>query len=127
MTPNPTIAAATRLADALDAENRALRALDLPAATALLTEKAAATEALAEARRAGATPGGPDAAAAAARLRSLAEENRRLLERAIAVQNRIIGTLARAARQGAAPSRYGAGGAPAATRQAAACAVVARA
>ncbi|MBC7801937.1 MAG: hypothetical protein H7Z10_15065, partial [Gemmatimonadaceae bacterium] len=52
-----------------------------------------------------------EAAGLALRLRDLAEENRTLLERAIAVQGRVLDLVARAARQGAGANRYGAGGA----------------
>lgn len=107
-------AAAARLSRVLDAENAALRTLDLPAAAALLNEKLAATRSLAEAAAHAGTreAPNPEAAGLALRLRDLAQENRLLLERAIAVQGRVLDLVARAARQGTGqPLRYGAGGA----------------
>ncbi len=96
------IDAAIRLADALARENQALAALDLPRAAGMLGDKQRAADAFLAAQSLlshGATAR-PDAAArdVAARLGMLAEENRRLLERAIAVQGRVIGTLAQAVR-----------------------------
>ncbi len=46
----------------------------------------------------------------ARRLQSLSQENRMLLERAIAVQGRVIGVIARAAAPATAPSGYSARG-----------------
>ena len=96
------IDAAIRLADALVRENQALAALDLPRAASMLADKQRAADAFfaAQTLLADGTPAEPNAAArdVAARLGTLAEENRRLLERAIAVQGRVIGTLARAVR-----------------------------
>ncbi len=112
MTPEGMMTAIARLADAVAAENAALRALDLPAAAALLAQKQTAAAALAAAR-AGAAPS-PALRAAAARLQLLAEENRRLLERAIAVQTRVLGVLAGAARAANPAPRYGRSGAYAA-------------
>jgi gamma-glutamyltranspeptidase len=124
---NELIAAAARLADALRAENEALAALDLKRAAAMLPEKteaAAAFTALGNAMRPGQEPEARDLAA---RLRDLAEENRRLLERAIAVQGRVLETIASAARAQASAPRYGARGALAPDRKAAAFALSARA
>ncbi len=111
MTP-ALIDAAVRLADTLARENQALAALDLPLAASLLADKQRAADAFLVAQ----TLALHDASARqhattrdlAARLATLAEENRRLLERAIAVQGRVIGVLARAARPEA--SGYGAHG-----------------
>ena len=111
------IEAAVHLADTLARENAALRALDLAAAAGMLDEKQHAAEAFLEAQArvaSGLTAGplpGPPSREVAERLTALAEENRRLLERAIAVQGRLLGTLARAAQPVA--SRYGARGGPA--------------
>jgi len=94
------IAAAERLAATLEAENAALVALDLPAAAALLEHKRQAL-----ARFAGVL--GTNAAGAepiAARLRSLAQDNKALLERAMAAQGRVMAIIARAAMT---PSSYG--------------------
>ncbi len=86
-------ALAEALSDILAAENAALAALDMKAATALLPAKHAATAALAAAQRLS-LPAPPHAAAT--RLRSLALENKRLLERAMTVQDRLLACIARA-------------------------------
>jgi len=88
------IVATERLANVLDRENAALRAMDLRRATALLPEKAAAIADMEQA-----APGlpHPSLAAAARRLNSVTLENRCLLERAIAAQRRVIGIVVRAA------------------------------
>ena len=105
-----------RLAEALRAENEALAALDLSRAGRLATSKIAASDAFAAAYAAqaklGAAPEGPvreAAAALARRLEELGRENRRLLERAVALQSRVIETIAgaavpRAGVQGYAPA-----------------------
>lgn len=109
------IAAAVRLADVLRAENDALARLDLTAASVLLDEKQEAAAAFA--RLAGAAapsrPGSQEAREVAARLRALAQDNQRLLERAMLVQNRVIDTVTRAAAVSVARAapRYGRGGA----------------
>lgn len=109
------IAAAVRLADVLRAENDALARLDLPAAAALLDGKQEAAAAFAR-LAAAAAPGRPapgEAREVAAGLRELAQDNQRLLERAMLVQNRVIGTITRAAAASVARAapRYGRGGA----------------
>lgn len=98
------ILAGQRLAEALRAENEALAALDLSRAAGLANGKIAATDAFAAAYAAqakhGAAPEGPvrEAAAILARgLDELGRENRRLLERAVALQSRVIETIAAAA------------------------------
>lgn len=141
-TPTPTlIAAAVRLADVLQTENAALAALNMPAAVRLLPEKLAAADAFAAAQ-AGADVGarerqagrhGIELDAVARRLQALAAENRRLLDRAMLVQGRVIATVAKAARataERAAPgygtphgAQHGAHRAP----RLAACAVVTQA
>ncbi|MBN9562577.1 MAG: hypothetical protein J0H14_17895 [Alphaproteobacteria bacterium] len=93
------IDAAIRLADALARENEALAALDLPRAAGMLADKQRAADAFFAAQAL--LPDGLPTTAGrdvAERLGILAEENHRLLERAIAVQGRVIGTLARAVR-----------------------------
>jgi hypothetical protein len=113
MTQAPNLqAAAIQLADTLAAENAALRALDLPGAAALLVQKQAALAAFAAARTCGRPA--PALLPTAIRLRELAEENRRLLERAITVQTRVLGVLAGAARSVNVAPRYGRSGAYAA-------------
>lgn len=120
MTPD-LIAAAIHLASLLERENAALTALDFPRAVQMLEDKRRATEAFtaaqsvaASAAASGSTlaPGQPRAIHdLAERLRVLADENKWLLERAMAVQGRVIGTIARAVpRVAQANPRYGAGG-----------------
>ena len=93
------------LADTLTVENAALAALDLPRAGAMLARK---QRALADLAAMKVTPASHDAAERMARrLRALAVENKRLLERAIAVQGRVIGVIARATTAAAAPTGYG--------------------
>lgn len=98
------ILAGHRLAEALRAENEALAKLDLPSAATLASSKIAATDAFAAAYAAqakhGAAPEGPVRQAASVltrRLEELGQENRRLLERAVALQSRVIETIAGAA------------------------------
>lgn len=105
------IAAVSGLADLLERENAALAAMDLPRAAAMLTEKTAGVAALAAAageRNAAASP--PDLVLAARRLNVLALENRRLLERAMEAQERVIGIVARAVASTATRPAYGARG-----------------
>ncbi len=99
------ITAGTRLAETLEAENAALAALDLPRAAGMLADKRSAVAEFAAARTA---PAPSEAAERMARrLQALAMENKRLLERAIAVQGRVIGVIARAATASAEPAGYG--------------------
>jgi hypothetical protein len=106
--------AGLRLAEALDAENRALAALDLEAAVALAPAKSAAADAFAAARdaaaKADARAEGQERTLAeqlGRRLEGLAAENRRLLERAITLQAQVIETIAGAALPAAGPGTYG--------------------
>jgi hypothetical protein len=120
MTPE-LIATAVRLADTITRENAALAALDLAGAAGMLAEKNQATNAFIAAQAIAARlaplrlPGWRrgEVEQLAARLQALAEQNKRLLEHAIAVQGRVIGMVARAAAGAdttqAAP-RYGARG-----------------
>jgi hypothetical protein len=109
--PVPVIVAARRLSEVLDRENTALKAMDIRRATALLPEKSAA---IADLTASGEAPGtadpARDLAGIARRLEGLAAENRRLLERAIVVQQRVIGIVARAAASAARAPAYGAHG-----------------
>jgi len=91
-----------RLEAILRAENEALARHDAPAATSMLQEKLAAAEALSAS---GLSLEDGEC------LRTLAAENRRLLEQAIKVQGRIVAMVARAA-QASSPgvARYGAQG-----------------
>ena len=127
------LAAGQRLAEALRAENAALSALDLPSAAGLATAKMQAADAFAAAfataRKTGARMDGPerhDAAELTHRLQSLGEENRRLLERAIAIQSRVIETIAGAALPRSGAGSYGAAGRPSTGRQPPALAMATR-
>jgi len=109
----PLIIAAQRLTEALRAENEALARLDLTGAAALALPKQQASDAFAAAYAAASRTQnkaeGEDRARAeelAVRLRDLGAENRRLLERAIDLQSRVIETIAGAARP-AGPGTYG--------------------
>ena len=104
----PLIVAAQRLADVLDRENAALRTMDLRKATALLPEKSVAVADLTAAGEAGFAPPNPVLIATARRLDNLASENRRLLERAIAAQQRVIGIVVRAVTAAVSEPSYGA-------------------
>ncbi len=105
------LAAAGTLADTLAEENAALAALDLPRAAAMLADKQRAAADFIAAQGEPVVAAQRDAAEnLARRLQSLAEENRALLERAIVVQGRVIGVIARAAAPAVAPSCYGARG-----------------
>ena len=103
--------AGARLEAVLRQENAALKQLDIAKASLLLQEKLAAARGLNAAPTLSRTP---EATAMALRLRDLAHENRRLLERAILAQSRVVELVARAARGAAqANGGYGAKGAPA--------------
>lgn len=111
------LAAGQRLAEALRAENEALAALDLPRAAGLASAKMQATDAFAAACAAAAKTGaraeGPMRQSAedlTTRLQHLGAENRRLLERAIAIQSRVIETIAGAALPRPTGPGYGAAG-----------------
>ncbi len=100
----PLIHAAQRLADALRAENEALAQLDLTRAAALAVTKQQASDAFTAAfdaaSRLGTRAQGEERTQAeqlVGTLRDLGQENRRLLERAVELQSRVIETLASAA------------------------------
>ena len=112
------VQSATALADTLEEENHALRGLELARAVTLLDAKVRATSAFiaAQAREASAPldlrTRRQLVEAAVLRLRDLAAENERLLERAIVVQGRVIGSIVEAlSRVTARTRRYGATGA----------------
>ena len=114
---NKLIAAAVGLADIIGQENQALRAMDLACACALLGDKNAAADRFIAAQPIGTQAAGLDPGALltlTARLRELVAENRTLLERAMAVQGRVIGIVTQAGRLAAArePPRYGPQGRP---------------
>ena len=128
------IIAGVRLADALREENEALSRLDLPRAATLADVKIRASDAFAAAfaatAKTGARPQGTERATTDAlqtRLKDLGAENRRLLERAISVQSRVIETIAGAALPRAQPATYGGGGYRAAPRVAPSLALAASA
>jgi hypothetical protein len=118
MPPTPIEA----LVAVLEQENAALAALDLVRAGALVERKRAAAEALAAA-----TTQPPPPVAALLHLRDLAQQNKRLLERALAVQGRVIGIIGRAVPHPHPSSRYAAHGRLAAIPRSAPVALSARA
>ncbi|NKC29967.1 flagellar protein FlgN [Falsiroseomonas selenitidurans] len=117
----PLIVAAQRLTEALRAENEALARLDLSDAARLAGPKQQASDAFAAAYDVVSRTGGRNGSRAegaerarveelALRLRDLGAENRRLLERAIDLQSRVIETIAGASRP-RGPGTYGERGA----------------
>jgi hypothetical protein len=86
--------AGTAMAEMLEAENCALTALDLPRAGAMLARKQRALADLAAAAARANTQSHHAADRVARRLQSLAIENKRLLERALAAQGRVIEVVA---------------------------------
>ncbi|HEY8290358.1 MAG TPA: hypothetical protein VIG49_13885 [Acetobacteraceae bacterium] len=105
-----SLVAAVRLAEVLRQENAALDALDFLGAVGLFAEKQAALAAFAETEHRSPDTIPPAALVAAVReLQSLATRNRCLLERAMAVQGRVLGLLAQAASRAMASPRYGTG------------------
>ncbi len=104
------VSIAIRLAEVLQRENTALAALDLARAASMVAEKRFASDAFALAQSVtGELERQPKVIEVATRLRGLAEENRQLLERAIAVQSRGIGVIVRATPPTPTP-RYAASG-----------------
>jgi hypothetical protein len=109
MMPTP-LETMRRLGEILELENAALAAMDLGRVTALLPMKAAATANLREAGERSSKPT-PETLAAAGRIDRLARDNRRLLERAIVAQQRVIGIMVGAAQATRAREpAYGASG-----------------
>ena len=107
MTPKLDLAVAN-LSKVLAAENTALNNMDFAGAGALLAPKHAAADALAAAMRASSSS--PPEPAMMQELGVLADENRRLLNRAMRVQRRVLDLVARAARASQPNTRYGASG-----------------
>ena len=101
--------ATIRLVDILQAENTELQAMDFKAAGRLLMAKQAATADL-TAAQADTLFAPVGLQALAQRLNELADENRMLLERAIAVQRRVLSTVVRAAQTVAPEPQYGPSG-----------------
>ena len=90
-------AAAATLAAILTEENAALATLDLPRAAGLTAAKRAATDAFTTAHARLAASGSPTLDAhTTTHLRDLAAENRRLLNRALATQARVLDIIAQA-------------------------------
>lgn len=127
------LVAATQLADVIAAENAALAAFNLPAAIAEGANKQRAAEAFEAALRTRSASVEPSrrqhVETIGRRLTELANENRRLLERAIAAQQRVMEIIARAGRRelAARASRYTPFGAPIATARPRPIAISARA
>ncbi len=111
--PPTALAAAEALASTIRSENAALAALDLPVAIRLLAQKRQHGEAFLAAQARSLAAGLPalprDRLAA---LADLAADNKRLLERAIKVQGRVIASIARAVPRAIATpmQRYDGGG-----------------
>ncbi len=106
---NAAHAAIARLGAILDAENEALQLPDVSRVAALVPSKVAAAQNLATALEGAGRSA--DLCSAGIKLRQQIEENTRLLERALAVQGRVVELVARAARSTARPAgRYGAAG-----------------
>jgi flagellar biosynthesis/type III secretory pathway chaperone len=125
---NALIASASLLADTLAEENAALRALDLPRAAAMLPDKQRAAAGFMAAQAETIEAAQTEAAKSLVlRLQSLAQDNRLLLERAIAVQGRVIEVAARAAIPSVAPAGYSAHGKPCQAHRPTAFALSARA
>jgi hypothetical protein len=97
--------AAQRLADLLTQENEALKRLDFPGAAALVAAKETALAELT--RHPAVRPLTPPLVALGQVLGRLAAENQTLLERAIAVQTRIVRIIARACAPPPGVMRYG--------------------
>ena len=98
MTNDPAAHLATHLADVLSQENEALTRVDYAAAVALVPAKEAALTALAQ--------GSAPPPAQLRHLTELANVNRDLLERAIAVQTDVVRMVARACAASRATTHY---------------------
>ncbi len=120
--------AANRLAEVLVRENAALERLDFAAAVALGQAKEAALLGVTRGRSATPTVDRtPTLLALGRHMNALVAENRALLERAIAVQTRVVGIIVRAAAPPPAVGRYASSGFKSPPRRAAAMALSARA
>ena len=122
---NDLTEAAQRLAEVLTRENDALRQMDFSAAVALVPAKEAALADLTRQPRIRTIP--PQLARIGELLGDLAAENQALLERAIAVQTRIVRIVARAGAPPPAGVRYGGHGGRVASNRTAALALSTRA
>ena len=111
MTGHPTLRAARALCAVLEAENDALQAIDIGRANALLGDKQAATDAFLATRKLIDSAPPMEWTEMVKRLGFLARDNKRLLERAMVAQNRLMACVARAiARAMPDASGYGAQG-----------------
>jgi hypothetical protein len=110
MMPKSLAVAAAQLADVLDRENVALRSMDLRRAMTLLPEKTAAIADLVASAEGKPEPSDPVLLVAVRRLDRFAADNRRLLERAILAQQRLIGIVVRAVASVVVAPSYGAKG-----------------
>lgn len=111
MTEATLIEATEALCGVLEAENAALRQMNITAATGLVDAKRIATDRLIAAQKAVSKVLPPELLPHATRLRDLGQENRTLLERAILAQDRVLACIARAIPKGlASETRYGAKG-----------------
>jgi flagellar biosynthesis/type III secretory pathway chaperone len=106
----PLIAAVRQLTDVLERENTALRSMDLDRAAGLVPEKTAAIADLMASGQPSSIPLDPALISAMRGLDRLSSENRKLLERAITVQQRVIGIVTRAAAAAVSEPSYGAKG-----------------
>jgi hypothetical protein len=122
---SPLAEAAQRLADVLTQENDALKRMDFSAAVALVPAKETALAELTKQPR-GQTIS-PPLAMLGQHLGKLATENQLLLERAIAIQTRIVQIVARACVPPPAAVRYGGSGGRAPSNRTAALALSTRA
>jgi hypothetical protein len=119
------VEAAQHLADLLTRENDALKRLDFASAVALVPAKEAALADLTKQPKVPALP--PPLIALGTLLGRLATENQTLLERAVAVQTRIVRIVARACTPPPATTRYGGRSGRTPPRQTAALALFTRA
>jgi hypothetical protein len=120
----PILTAAEHLADILAQENEALNRLDFASAVALLGAKDAALADLAQQPK---VPAPPTLPAVLRRISGLAAENQQLLERALAVQTRVVRLVARACAPPPVITQYGGYGGQKASNGAVALAVSTRA
>ncbi len=105
------IEAANTLADLLARENAALKRLDFLAAVALGPSKEAALLRITKGCGARPTPDpSPPPLALGRAIKTLVAENRRLLERAISIQTRIVGIIVHAAAPPPVAGQYAASG-----------------
>jgi flagellar biosynthesis/type III secretory pathway chaperone len=105
------IDAADQLSALLEQENAALQRMDIPSATALVEAKQQAIAELVAARGQATPTDAAEIQASTQRLSDLAAANRSLLERAMLVQDRILGMIATALpRASGREGGYGAAG-----------------